>query len=152
MIVFMSQVPILGVIVPVLLLVILLEAVGIKTRHNITILSAISLLCLGTAILLLNKTFALAELLYAAGVVLGFVLTLYALVTARRGRQWTWFVGLLIAGIGKLGAEMVVRNVLAQRDAETIAYLIYVLTIVPAVSALMYGLFAPDIPKLRGGI
>ncbi len=152
MIVFMSQVPILGVIVPVLLLVILLEAVGIKTRHNITILSAISLLCLGTAILLLNKTFALAELLYAAGVVLGFVLTLYALVTARRGRQWTWFVGLLIAGIDKLGAEMVVRNVLAQRDAETIAYLIYVLTIVPAVSALMYGLFAPDIPKLRGGI
>ncbi len=152
MIIFMSQAPIFVVTVPVLLLVALLEAVGIKTRHNIAILSVASFLCLAASILMRDKTVALAEFLYAAGLVLGFVLILYVLVTARRGRQWTWFVGLLIAGIGILGAEVALRNALTQPDAETMAFLIYALTFVPAAVALAYGLFAPDIPKLRGSI
>jgi len=152
MIIFISQAPIFVVTVPVLLLVALLEAVGTKTRHNITILSAASLLCLAVSIFLRDKTVALAEFLYAAGLVLGFVLILYALVTARRGRQWAWFVGLLIAGIGIVGAEVALRDVLTQRGAETMALLIYVLTFVPAAVALVYGLLAPDIRKPRGGI
>lgn len=152
MIIFMSQAPIFVVTVPVLLLVALLEAVGIKTRHNIAILSAASLLCLAASILLRNNTVALAEFLYAAGLVLGFVLILYTLVTARRGRQWAWFVGILIAGIVTVGAEAALRGVLTQRGAETMALLIFALTFVPAVTALAYGLFAPDIRKPRGGI
>ena len=124
MFVFISQAPILGVTVPVLLLVALLEAVGLKTRVNIAILSAVSLVCLGAAVFMHDGASLLAEILYATGLVLGVVLILYALVTACRGRQWTWFVGLLIAVIGVLGTEVVVRAALAQQDAEGMASLI----------------------------
>ena len=61
-------------------------------------------------------------------------------------------MGILIAGMGIVGAQVALRGVLTQQDAETFALLIYALAVVPAAVALVYGLFAPDIPKPRGGV
>ncbi len=61
--------------------------------------------------------------------------------------------GSLVALVITLGAAVVIRDAPAQQDAEGPGPLLDALAFfVPAVSALVYGLFAPDIPKLRGGI
>jgi hypothetical protein len=152
MIIFMSQAPILGVALPVLLLVVLFEIIGLKTRTNIAVLAMAALLCLGAAALLLLGDGAsnLPLVLYAVGVVLATILALYALATARRGQQRAWFVGLLITVVVALGTGVGIRAVLAPQDAESAAVLTFALAFVPAVGALLYGLFAPDIPKPRG--
>ncbi|HET8907411.1 MAG TPA: hypothetical protein VFN11_10655 [Ktedonobacterales bacterium] len=158
MIIFMSQAPILGVALPVLILVVLFEIfgemVGLKTRINIAVLSVVGLLCLGAAgFLLLGDGYSnLGLVVYAAGVVLGTILALYALVTARRGQQRPWFVGILISVVVTLGVGIWIHAVLAQQDAGSAAVLTYSLAFVPALIALIYGLFAPDIPKPRGSM
>lgn len=154
MIIFMSQAPILGVALPLLVLVVLFEMVGFKTRINIAVLSAVGLVCLGASGLLLlgDGSSNLGLVVYAAGVVLGTILSLYALVTARRGRQRPWFVGVLITVVVTLGVGIWIHAVLAQQDAESAAVLAYSLSFVPALIALIYGLFAPDIPKPRGSM
>jgi hypothetical protein len=154
MIIFMSQAPILGVALPLLVLVVLFEMVGFKTRTNIAVLSVVGLLCLGASgLLLLGDGYSnLGLVVYAAGVALGTILSLYALVTARRGQQRPWFLGILIAVVVAMGGGIWIHAVLAQQDAGSAAILTYSLSFVPALIALMYGLFAPDIPKPRGSM
>jgi uncharacterized membrane protein len=150
MLIFMSQAPILVALLGALLLVALLEMIGIKVRHNITVLSLISLLCLGAAPLVNELDSGMAGLLYAVGAVLAVILALYVLATARRGRQRAWFTSILLTAVATLVGAVVVRAVVAQHDAEGAAITIFALTFVPPVSALAYGLLAPDIPKPRG--
>lgn len=152
MIIFMSQAPILVAILLMLILIALFEPIGLKTRYNIVMFSAMSLLCLGAAALIRNGASVAPAILYAVGVSLAILLALYTLATARRGRQRMWFVGLLIAAVVTVGAVFVIHTAMAGQDAEGEATLIYALTFVSAVSALMYGLFAPDIPKPKGSM
>jgi hypothetical protein len=63
-----------------------------------------------------------------------------------------WFARLLIVAILTLGAVIVIHTAIGAQDAEGAATITYALTFVPAISALMYGLFAPDIPKPKGGL
>ena len=63
-----------------------------------------------------------------------------------------WFAGLLIVAILTLLAAIVIHMAMAALDAEGAATMTYALTFVPAISALMYGLFAPDIPKPKGSM
>jgi hypothetical protein len=156
MIIFMSQAPILGVALPVIFLAVLVEVIGgtigLKTRYNIAVLSMASLLCLGAAALMRDGASDLPEVLYAAGVVFAVILPLYALATARRERQRGLFVGLLIVVVITVGTAVGIRVALTQQDAEGVAALIYALSFVPGVGTLLYGLFAPDIPKARGSM
>jgi hypothetical protein len=152
MIIFMSQAPILVAVLLMLLLIALFELIGLKTRYNIAVLAAVSLLCLVAAALERNGDPVLPAILYAIGVSLAMLLALYALATARRGRQRMWFAGLLIVAILTLGAVIVIHTAMGAQDAEGAAIMTYALTVVPAISALMYGLFAPDIPKPKGGV
>lgn len=146
----MSQAPIFVVLTPVLMLVAVLEMIGLQARRNIAVLSAISLLCIVAAAVMSGRSPFVAALLYAVGVVLAVILILYALAMARRGQQWTWFTGLLLAAVATLAGEVALRAALAQPNAEGAAVAAFTLTFVPAMGALAYGLFAPDIPKLRG--
>src|SRR5690242_20685359 len=107
MIIFMSQAPILVAVLLMLLLIALFELIGLKARYNIAVLSAVSLLCLGAAALERNGDPVLPAILYAVGVSLAMLLALYALATARRGRQRMWFVGLLVVAILTLAAVIV---------------------------------------------
>jgi hypothetical protein len=152
MVLFTSQAPILAVGVPVLLLAVLFEMVGLKTRLNITVLSTVALLCLVVAIFVRDGSIDLSEILYAVGVALAVILALYALATARRGQQRMWFTGLLIVVIVTVAVAFGIWVVIAPQDAESAAVMSYALTFVPSLGALMYGLFAPDIPKLRGSM
>jgi hypothetical protein len=148
----MSQAPILAAILLMLLLIALVELIGLKARHNITAFSTVSLLCLGAAALVRNDAPVLPAILYAIGVSLAMLLALYALATARRGRQRRWFAGLLIVAILTLGTVIAIHMAIATQDAEGAATVTYALTFVPAASALMYGLFAPDIPRPKGSM
>lgn len=152
MIIFMSQAPILAAVLLMLLLIALVELIGLKTRYNITAFSSVSLLCLGAAALVRNGNPVLPAILYAVGASLAMLLALYALATARRGRQRMWFAGLLIVAVLTLGTVIVIHAAMAAQDAEGAATFTYALTFVPAISALAYGLFAPDIPKPKGGM
>jgi len=80
------------------------------------------------------------------------LLARYALATARRGRQRRWFAGHLIVAILTLGTVIAIHMAMAAQDAEGAATMTFALTFVPAISTLAYGLFAPDIPKPKGGI
>lgn len=115
-------------------------------------LSVVSLLCLGIAALERNSDPVLPAILYAVGVSLAMLLALYALATARRGRQRRWFAGLLIVAILTLVAVIVIHTATTAQDAEGAAIVTYALTFVPAISALMHGLFAPDVPKPKGSL
>lgn len=150
MIIFMSQAPILAALLLMLLLIALFELVGLKARYNIAVLAVVSLLCLGVAALERNGDPLLPAILYAVGVSLAILLALYALATARRGRQRRWFAGLLIVALLTLAAVIVIHVAMGTQDTEGAATMTYALTFVPAISALMYGLFAPDIPKPKG--
>ncbi len=83
MIIFMSQAPILVAILLMLLLIALFELIGLKTRFNIAIFSAVSLLCLGAAALMRNGASVVPAILYAVGASLAMLLALYTLATAR---------------------------------------------------------------------
>lgn len=146
-----NSMPLFVVIIPLLVLVALFEMIGLKTRHNIAVLSVLALLCLVATTLIGGQNPNIAGLLYAIGVVLASILAFYALATARRGRQQAWFASLLIMIVATLGGGFALRAALAPRDAAGAATLIFVLTLVLAASTLAYGLFAPDIPKPRGG-
>lgn len=152
MIIFMSQAPILVAVLLMLLLIALFELIGLKARYNIAVLSVVSLLCLGAAALERNGDPVLPAILYAVGVSLAMLLALYALATARRGRQRRWFAGLLIVAILNLAAVIAIHTATTAQDAEGAAIVTYALTFVPAISALMYGLFAPDVPKPKGSL
>jgi hypothetical protein len=94
----------------------------------------------------------LPAILYAIGVSLAMLLALYALATARRGRQRVWFAGILVVAILTLTTVIVIHTAMAGQDADGAATITYALTFVPAISALMYGLFAPDIPRPKGSV
>lgn len=149
MVVFISQAPIFAVLLPVLVMVVLVEMIGMKVRRNILVLSALGLVCLGASALVGASDSPVAGLLYAIGVSLSVILALYALATARRGKQGWWFVGVLIASVATLVGAIAAREALSQEDA---AIAVFALTFVPGACALLYGLLAPDIPRPRGSI
>src|SRR6476646_4583417 len=118
MIIFMSHAPILAAVLLMLLLIALVELIGLKARYNITALSTVSLLSLVGAALVRNGDPVLPAILYAVGASLAMLLALYALATARRGRQHRWFAGLLIVAIVTLGAVIVIHAAMAAQDTE----------------------------------
>src|SRR5579859_2646024 len=117
MVIFISQAPIFAVLLPVLMVVVLVEIIGMKVRRNILVLSALGLVSLGASALVVADDSPVAGLLYAIGVTLSVILALYALATARRGKHGWWFVGLLIVGAATLMGAIVARETLGQGDA-----------------------------------
>jgi len=61
-----------------------------------------------------------------------------------------WFAGLLIVAILTLAAVIAIHTATTAQDAEGAATVTYALTFVPAISALAYGLCAPDMSKPKG--
>jgi hypothetical protein len=149
---FMSQAPILVLLVPAIVLIALFEMVGLKARRNILALSAVAQICLIAALLASASNTVIASLLYGLGVTLAVLLALYTLATSRRGKQWPWFSGVLSACCVTLIAAIAVRATLGSQNADSAAVVIFALTLVPGLTTLVYGLFAPDIPKPRGNM
>jgi hypothetical protein len=152
MVLFISQAPVLVVLIPVVILIALFEMVGLKTRLNILVLSAVALVCLTAAPLISASSSVTAALLYAIGVTLAVLLALYTLAMARRGKQRLWLTGVLLACCAALVAGIAVRLALAGHNANSAALATFVLSFVPGVCTLLYGLFSPDIPKPRGSM
>ena len=151
MVVFMSQAPVLVVLISIVVLIALFEMVGLKTRLNSLVLSAVALVCLTAALPVSGTSPVTADLLYAVGVTLAVVLALYMLATARRGKQRLWLAGVLAACFAALIADIAARVALAGQSSSS-ATATFALSFVPAVCTLLYGLFAPDIPKPRGNM
>jgi Na+/melibiose symporter-like transporter len=135
----------------IIILIALFEMVGLKTRRNILVLSAIALMCLTAALPVSASSTVTALLLYAVGVTLAVLLALYTLATARRGKQRLWLAGVLVACCAALVAGIAARLALAGQSANA-ATATFALSFVPALCTLLYGLFAPDIPKPRGSM
>jgi hypothetical protein len=150
MIIFMSQAPILFVALPLLVLIALFELIGLKMRRNIQVLSVVALACLLAAVPVSASNAGPAALLFATGVTLSIILALYSMATARRGKQWPWFMGLLLVAVAAVVSVIIVHVTVGAKAANLGAELIFVLTVLPGASALLYGIFAPDILKPRG--
>jgi hypothetical protein len=149
-ILFLSQAPILCALLPALIAIALLEAVGLKVRRNILILSLVALALICANFLPGTWEPGLVALLPGLGVTLALVVYLYALATARRGKQRRWFAGLLVAGVVTLGGIVVSRAALPAAYGLLLAAIDVALAFVPPLSTLAYGILAPDFARVGG--
>jgi hypothetical protein len=147
-----SRSPVPALVLPMLILIALFELIGLKIRRNILVLSVVGLVCLVAAAPVGMSSPDVAGWLYATRVTLSVILALYTLATARRGKQRGWFVGVLLGAIAALVGIVTARAMLTQQNALLIGVMIFALSFAPAMSTLLYGLFAPDIPKSRASV
>lgn len=150
MILFLSQAPVLCLLLPALIAIALLEAVGLTVRRNILILSSIALALICSNFLLSTWQLGLAALLPALGTTLAIVVLLYTLATARRGKQRGWFVGLLVAGVVTVGGIVTSQAVIPATIGLLPTAVDVALAFVPPLSTLAYGIFAPDFARVGG--
>jgi hypothetical protein len=142
-----SYLPVVVVLIGVLVLNALFEAVGLKIRWNILVQATLALLCLVVALPLSESNPGLAAWLDAGGIVFSVVVLLYTLATAGRGKQWPWFVGLLLAALACVAGLIFTWTTLAQQNAAMAGGLAFALAFVPGICAALYGLLAPDVPR-----
>ncbi|HEV2237908.1 MAG TPA: hypothetical protein VGR57_14710 [Ktedonobacterales bacterium] len=167
MILFLTQAPVLCALLPALIAIALLEAVGLRVRYNIFILSLVALALICANFLrftgqpdlpqpgvpqpgLSIVPSLLPSLLPALGVTLALVVYLYTLATARRGKQWRWFTGLLVAGVVTLGGIVAGLAALPAVYGPPLLASDIALAFVPPLSTLAYATFAPDFPRAGG--